>query len=154
MSGGPGTGVSPAAARALAEDPVLTLRMRASVRNLRLLRRLVREAATDAGCGEACARDIVIAIDEACQNVIRHGYGGDGKGDLIVEVRRDDQTVVFNLIDFAEPVDPKTVKPRDLDEIRPGGLGTHFISECMDHWSFTTPPPGAGNCLSMTKRIT
>ena len=30
-------------------------------------------------------------------------------------------------MDFAEPVDPDTIRPRDITEVRPGGLGVHLI---------------------------
>ncbi len=52
-----------------------------------------------------------------------------------------------------EPIDPKTVRPRDLDDVRPGGLGTHFIAEVMDDAKFERPPSGNGNLLIMVKRI-
>jgi sigma-B regulation protein RsbU (phosphoserine phosphatase) len=54
--------------------------------------------------------------------------------------------------DFAPPVDPETIKPRDLDDVRPGGLGTHFLREIMDTADFLPAPDGAGNLLRMTKK--
>ena len=45
------------------------------------------------------------------------------------------------------------MKPRDLDDVRPGGLGTHFMAEVMDRVEFLTPPEGGGNLLRMVKRI-
>jgi sigma-B regulation protein RsbU (phosphoserine phosphatase) len=45
------------------------------------------------------------------------------------------------------------IHPRPLDELRPGGLGTHFIRTVMDEVAFLPPPAGAGNLLQMTKRI-
>lgn len=103
--------------------------------------------------GEACVQDVVMAVDEACQNVIRHAYGEEAAGDMLIEVDREDDTLVFSLKDFAPPVDPKTVEPRDLAEIRPGGLGTHLIREVMDSSGFVEDPPGCGNLLRMVKRI-
>ncbi|MGA8259306.1 MAG: ATP-binding protein, partial [Arenicellales bacterium] len=57
------------------------------------------------------------------------------------------------LRDFAEPIDTSQVKPRPLDTIRPGGLGTHFMREVMDEVEFLPPPFGGGNLLRMVKRI-
>ena len=45
------------------------------------------------------------------------------------------------------------VKPRDLNDIRPGGLGTHFMRETMDEVEFLISPDGGGNLLRMTKQI-
>ena len=66
---------------------------------------------------------------------------------------RERDRVVLDIVDFAPPVDPRRVKPRALDDVRPGGLGTHFISECMDECEFRAAPEGAGNRLWMAKRI-
>ena len=134
-------------------EPVASLRVPARVASLKRVRRMVREAAAACGCSEACGRDVVIAVDEACQNVIRHAYGARGSGDIVVDVRRDGERIVVDIIDFAPPVDPAAIRSRPLDELRPGGLGTHFIRECMDRTEFRPPPPGAGNRLWMTKLI-
>ena len=120
---------------------------------LRLVRATVAELAVANGCTDRCVRDIVIAVDEACQNVIRHAYGGAPTGEIVLDVRRDQNHIFFDLIDHAAPVDKSKVKPRALNDIRPGGLGTHFIKECMDEAGFQTPPGGAGNLLRMVKRI-
>jgi len=134
-------------------DPVARLRVPANGASLKLVRRMVREAAEACGCSEACWRDIVIAVDEACQNVIRHAYGEREQGDLVVDVRREGDVVAINVVDFAPPVDTAAIRPRPLEELRPGGLGTHFIKECMDRIEFREPPPGAGNRLWMAKTI-
>ena len=52
-----------------------------------------------------------------------------------------------------DTVDPAKVKPRPLDEIRPGGLGTYFIQRIMDEFRFTVPESGKGNLLIMKKRL-
>ena len=142
-----------AVCQSLDGEPVVALRVPARATSLRLVRGLVREAAIACGCGDACARDIVIAVDEACQNVIRHAYGEDGGGDIIIDVRRQGERLEFNVVDFARPVDTTRVGPRALDDLRPGGLGTHFIRECMDQCEFRAPPQGAGNRLWMAKTI-
>ena len=64
-----------------------------------------------------------------------------------------DLRLVFDLVDFAPPVEVEKVRPRPLEVLRPGGLGTHFIRECMDETGFRPPPVGAGNRLRMVKRI-
>jgi len=134
-------------------ERVVSFRVPAEVPSLRLVRRLVREGASACGCGEACIRDVVIAVDEACQNVIRHAYGDTGHGDMVIELCRAGDRLVVNVLDFAPPVDASRVRPRALDELRPGGLGTHFIRMCMDASEFRQPPEGAGNRLWMEKKI-
>jgi sigma-B regulation protein RsbU (phosphoserine phosphatase) len=57
------------------------------------------------------------------------------------------------LRDFAPPVDPARIRPRPLDELRPGGLGTHLIRSTMDHTELGRPPSGPGNLLRMVKKF-
>lgn len=149
ISGGDPSG----AAEPIGGERVVEIRVVARPDRLRLIRSVVGEAATAVGCSAKCARDIVIAVDEACQNVIRHAYRGNPNGEIVVDVRREGDFIACNVVDFAEPVDVASVRSRALDELRPGGLGIHFITECMDEAGFRTPPGGAGNRLWMVKRI-
>jgi len=120
---------------------------------LKLVRSAVFDTAMLCGCSENVARDIVIAVDEACQNVIRHAYKGAPDGQVILDIGRDGDNMVLSLQDFAAPVDVSKIKPRDLDDLRPGGLGTHFINEMMDQVDFIAPPEGVGNLLRMVRKI-
>jgi sigma-B regulation protein RsbU (phosphoserine phosphatase) len=135
------------------DDCLLALRLEARVDQLRKIREAVREAVESCGCSAACAADIVMAVDEACQNVIRHAYCDDPGGAIELEIKRCGEDLVVSLQDFAPEVDPKEVRPRDLDEIRPGGLGTHLIREMMDSAEFIRPESGRGNLLRMVKQI-
>jgi sigma-B regulation protein RsbU (phosphoserine phosphatase) len=121
---------------------------------LRLVRAVVNEAGDATGCSGDCISQIVMAVDEACHNIIRHAYLGDPSGEIVVDIRRHDGAIAIHLLDFAAPVDVSRIKPRRLDKVKPGGLGTHFIQECMDEYGFLTPPDGAGNCLRLVKKIT
>ena len=120
---------------------------------LKKVRGKVRDTARLCGFSADAVHDIVLAVDEACQNVIRHAYGGSAEGEIILEIYRAGGDLVVLLRDFAEPTDVTTVKPRDLDDLRPGGLGTHFMTEVMDRVEFLPPPEGGGNLLRMVKRI-
>jgi sigma-B regulation protein RsbU (phosphoserine phosphatase) len=121
---------------------------------LRLVRAVVTEAGNANGCSGDCISQMVMAVDEACQNIIRHAYGGDPDGEIVVDIRRQDDRIAIHLLDFADPVDVSKIKPRSLDDVKPGGLGTRFIQECMDECGFLKPPDGAGNCLRLVKIIT
>lgn len=134
-------------------DLVMNLRVPARADRLKLIRRTVEETARLVGAGDAEAHDVVLAVDEACQNIVRHAYGDRDDGDIAIELRRLPGRIVVLLRDFAEPIDVSQVKPRPLDELRPGGLGTHFIREVMDQVDFLPPPFGGGNLLRMIKKI-
>ena len=135
-------------------ERIANMRIAARADCLRLVRAMVTEAGEANDCSGDCIRQMVMAVDEACQNIIRHAYQGDPGGEIVIDMRRQDDCIFIHLVDFAEPVDVDTIRPRRLDDVKPGGLGTHFIRECMDECSFLTPPDGTGNCLRMMKKIT
>jgi anti-sigma regulatory factor (Ser/Thr protein kinase) len=130
------------------------LRFPALPDRLSLVRALTRRASEQAGCREELTEQLVLAINEACMNIIQHAYKGNGRGEIVLEIFNNGGQLRFRLQDFAEPVDLDSVKPRDLDELRPGGLGTHFIREIMDDWKMGHLEGGRGNFLEMVKRIT
>ena len=121
--------------------------------SLALIRRTVEVGAQACGFPKEQAQDIVLAVDEACQNVVRHAYGGQGLGDIVVELRREQGGFHILIRDFAEPVDVDKIKPRELDDVRPGGLGVHFIREIMDRMDYLPPSDGQGNLLRLTKAL-
>ncbi len=96
----------------------------------------------------------VLAVNEACMNIIQHAYKNDATGEIILEIFKNREEVVFRLTDFAPPVDECAIKGREWGDLRPGGLGVHFICESMDDIKYRHLPDGAGNILEMTKKIT
>ena len=132
---------------------MLELRVQARPAELKTIRDAVRGCVDDCGCNQKSTADIVLAVDEACQNIIRHAYGGLSDGQIVIEIDHVGDKLIFSLTDFAPTIDPETIKPRDLDDVRPGGLGTHFIRHVMDETTFTKPPSGEGNLLRMVRRI-
>ncbi|HMM74688.1 MAG TPA: SpoIIE family protein phosphatase [Gammaproteobacteria bacterium] len=135
------------------EPPLLSLRIAADPRELAQIRTIVQEAAEAAGCGAKCVADIVMAVNEACMNIIQHAYKGDPAGTIDVEMRRDGEALEVWLRDHAPVVDPDDIKPRPLEELRPGGLGTFFIRAAMDDCTYGNLGACNGNYVRMTKRI-
>ena len=109
-------------------EPILELRVPARARELRRIREAVRKRVLACGAAPDCVHDVVMAVDEACQNDIRHAYGENRKGEIVLKIERQGDELVFSLMDFAPRIDPAKVRPRSLDDVRPGGLGTHLIS--------------------------
>ena len=137
-----------------AEEKLLELTIPAKAERLGLVRAVVKRAAEMAGCNSDLAEQLVIAVNEACMNVIQHAYQDlSTGGDIVLEIFSNGTQIRFRLVDFAAPVDLKKVKPRDLEDIRPGGLGVHFISEIMDEVSMGHLENGSGNFLEMEKII-
>ncbi len=141
---------------ALAPEPVQHLAhldLPAQPNRLKLIRRVVAESAALAGLSEDKSADLVLAVDEALQNVIRHAYRGPSDKPVDIDITREEGYLVVRITDYAPPVDQSRIRPRALDDVRPGGLGTHFIQSVLDGHQFEEPPPGAGNRLKLSLRI-
>ena len=134
-------------------DLVLEHRFRALAKVLCETRSAVRNSLTQCGYRSAMVEDVVLAIDEACQNIIRHAYRGETDEEIVLQIVRDGDALVISLRDYAPEVIQDRMKPRDLEDIRPGGLGCHLIQQVMDEVSVGRPPEGPGNILRMVKRI-
>ncbi|MCG8325982.1 MAG: ATP-binding protein [Thiotrichales bacterium] len=133
-------------------EKLLELRFQADADRLCLIRPLVKRVAEVVGCQCELADQLVLAVNEACMNVIQHAYKGDS-GEIILEILNNKKKLLFRLKDFAAPVDLDSIHPRELDDIRPGGLGTHFIREIMDECEMGHLEDRSGNYIEMTKRI-
>lgn len=94
--------------------------------------------------------DITLMVNEACMNVMQHAYDEDEQGEIMLN---NDGKLHFRLVDYAKPIDLSLVKPCVLDDLRPGGLGTHFINEIMDECDMGHLEEGKGNYLEMIKKI-
>ncbi len=105
------------------------------------------------GCQPDITDKLVIAVNEACMNVIQHAYKGDDSGEIVLEILNNNNRLLFRLQDYAAPIDLDSVKPRALKDIRPGGLGVHFIQEIMDECEMGHLEGGVGNYLEMIKKI-
>jgi serine/threonine-protein kinase RsbW len=114
----------------------------------------IGHAAAEAGLGDVESSRCQLAVDEACTNVIEHGYGGEDQGaiDLVCQVRSDD--LVITIHDHARPFDPSEVPPpklnASLDELKVGGLGIYFMRQVMDAVEFSYED--GGNKLVLVKR--
>ncbi len=75
---------------------------------------------------------VVRAVDEAFSNIITHTYNGKKNKSIVVILRALEDRLEVRLRDLGDKVDPNEITPRDLDDIRPGGLGVHLIRSSMD----------------------
>lgn len=123
----------------------------AEAERLRGMRAELRLALDRAGVAADLRDRLVLAVDEACCNIIRHAYAG-GSGDIVLSLHRDGDVLEFELRDDAPGVDPTRITPRDLAECRAGGLGVNFIDALMDGWRLQPRVGGVGNVLRMWKR--
>ena len=99
--------------------------------------------------------ELVLAIAEAAQNIVKHGYKGvEETGDRMeIKISLKEGELEIGFFDKGKAVVPGNVQHRKLDDIKPGGLGTFFIKEIMDAAVFKKDQKGWVNHLILTKKI-
>jgi len=101
--------------------------------NLKLVRQKIKEFITEYEFTKVDEFNVVLVIDESVQNVIRYAYEMDKTKKIIFNINKNHEDLIVKIRDFGKQVDISKIKPRDLDDVRPGGLGVHFIkSICKD----------------------
>ncbi len=140
--------------RPVAGDPHVKIDMLSQPRYLAGARAMIASLARRLGFGESDCAHVALALDEALCNVIKHGYE-----------KRDDQHIWISVgplegqccgirilvEDRGRQVEPADIRSRQLDDIRPGGLGVHIIHQGMDHVEYAKRD-GGGMSLLMEKR--
>ena len=115
----------------------------------------VARAAEEAGLDERATYAVQMAVDEACSNIIEHGYGGEDQGEIECTCRIDEDELTVILRDEGDSFDPTSVPDpnvaAELEDRKAGGLGIFFMRQLMDEVSFECSPE-TGNVLTMVKR--
>jgi len=140
----------------MTERPHIKVEMLSNPVYLAGVRDLVSVIAQRLGFGEADRAQIALAVDEALCNIIRHGY--DRRIDCPIWLHiwpiATDRGSVHGLRivieDEARQVEPHHIRGRDLDDIKPGGLGVHIIKEVMDEAVYEKRD-GGGMRLTLVK---
>lgn len=108
-----------------------------------------------AGFDDPTAYCVLLAVEEACSNIINHGYGGEGKGDIKCSCEVTDDELIITLRDWSETSCPTSVPEPDfavpLENLKLKGAGLILINKIMDEVHFESAPDN-GNVLVMVKR--
>ena len=120
--------------------------------SLKEIRNFAREVLTKDPIFENSKDDVVLALAEAAQNIVKHAYNGQPTGDKMrVEISFNEKQLIIELFDKGSPAIPQNIKPRKLDDIKAGGLGTFFIGQIMDEVVFKTSATDWVNHLILKK---
>ena len=92
---------------------------------------------------------IKLAIDEALQNIIRYAYDFDKTKNIKITLEKiSDVSIKAELRDYGTRVSENQIKPRELNDVRPGGLGIHFIKNIAKKMSYEHQEDG-GTLLTL-----
>lgn len=129
---------------------VVTLIVPSHPKFLYVMRSALYPLVIGAGFPKKDARKIVLAVDEACSNIIKYAYEGDHSRTIALNVSVGQDKLVVVLKDSGKKPDIASISPRKLDDIRPGGLGTFFMAAAFDTIEYDTSGP-SGTVLTLIK---
>lgn len=142
------------------EGLLLRLELRSDPSLLCAVRGAVERLTEGFGFSAEECRAVTRAVDEALTNIIRHSYQGASDRPIELKIRATRQLpegreaaegLEILLSDHGPAVDPEKLCGRELDDVKPGGLGLHFIKQSMDIVEFQRAD--GANCLRLVKFV-
>lgn len=116
--------------------------IKSSTDNLTIIRDFTKSAAEECGFSEETVGKIILAVDEACTNIIKHAYHNSPHGDIKISTKLDNSKLSISITDHGEHFDPTGIPDPDLREYykqkRVGGLGMYLIKKLMDEVMYQT----------------
>ena len=132
------------------------LRVKSKTENLSVVRDFVSENALNAGINLATVENIMLAVDEACTNIIKHAYKSSPEGEIIINIEYSKNKFTITIIDYGKSFEPDRVPLPDLQkyyrEHKVGGLGIYLMRSLMDDVKYTSVP-GKYNQVLLSKNI-
>ena len=123
--------------------------------SLKEVRTFSRETFEKINLNQELKDELVLAIAEAAQNIVKHGYKGveETNDRMEIKISLSENHLEIGFYDKGKPVVAGNVQHRKLDDIKPGGLGTFFIKQIMDEAVFKKDQQGWVNHLVLSKKI-
>jgi serine/threonine-protein kinase RsbW len=119
---------------------------------LKNIREFIIDSCRDFPISETKVNEIVLGVDEACANVIRHGYHMSKKGCLEIVISSDAEHALFMIKDVCSKITDQQLTPKKEDLCKPGGMGLcliHYVAEKVR----LIPHKGKGNWLELTVKF-
>jgi len=110
--------------------------VKSSTDNLSLIRDFTKSAAEESGFTDEAIGKIILAVDEACTNIIKHAYKFSSEGNISISIKFNGSKFVISIIDSGVNFNPKVVPDPDIKKYHQqrkiGGLGMFLMKKLMD----------------------
>lgn len=133
-----------------AKPPPWNLSIPSDLGLLPLVRSFVEAACSVAGCDGRTTDAVVMATDEAVNNIMRHAHRGHPEATIQIQCFLHPDSIEVHLLDEGEPFDLAAVPHLDPSELRIGGRGVFLMRALMDELT-CQPRAEHGNTLRMVK---
>ena len=122
--------------------------------NLKHVRTFCREVFEKLEINQELKDELVLAIAEAAQNIVKHAYNNEKTEDKMeIKISVEDGHLEIGFYDKGRPVEKEKIRHRKIDDIKPGGLGTFFIQQIMDAVVFKEGEKPWINHLVLSKNL-
>ncbi len=132
------------------------IELKSKTENLKIIREFVSDFAKEKGFSVKEISDMILAVDEAATNIIKHAYGFDEDKEIIVNVKLENNKLEISLIDFGKKFDPDKAKLPDIKESlklkKSGGLGIYLMKKLMDDVIYEIDNPNYNKITLIKKR--
>lgn len=116
---------------------------KSSTDNLSSIRDFVKSAAQQVGFSKDISGNIILAVDEAVTNVIKHAYKYSDEGKILVSISFIKNKFSVSISDKGTHFNSKLIRDPDLEEYykqkRVGGLGMFLMKKLMDDVKYSQP---------------
>lgn len=116
---------------------------------------LKEHLASTPGVTDEVLYDVQLAVDEACTNIITHGYAGLDPGSIILDLEVHPRQLTVTITDFGHSFEPDSTPIPDVDapieERELGGFGLFFIQQSMDEMDYQVTEDG--NKMILTRYL-
>jgi serine/threonine-protein kinase RsbW len=119
--------------------------------NLAIMRTEVRKFLESYPFSEKERMLMVLGVDEACTNIIRHAYELRADQPIALSMEGLRKCVRMRLRDYGAQVPMHRMRGRNHDQIEPGGLGLHLIKAAFDQVDYILKARGTE--LVLTKNL-
>jgi serine/threonine-protein kinase RsbW len=134
------------------ESPPWSLTIPSDLRLLALARAFIEAVCQVAGLDERDTNAVVLATDEATNNVMRHAHRDRPNAQLLIQCFVGEDRLEIRLHDEGEPFDLAAVPHMNPAELRVGGRGVFLMRRLMDELT-VEPRLDHGNTLRMVKHL-
>ena len=136
--------------------PEISKTILSRTQNLEEVREFVSKAARQFGFPGEDIENIILAVDEACTNIIKHAYKNAPDKEIEIHIIRNKKTFEIKIFDKGATFDPTTLRVPDLKEHlsqhRRGGLGVFLMKKLMDNVEYKFMP-GRPNEVRLKKYL-
>ena len=132
------------------------LKITSRTENLSVIREFIHAAAAQVGMNSGETEDIILAVDEACTNIMKHAYKSYPDGIILLKLKYSEHKFTIIIVDYGNSFHPENVPDPDLQKYykqhRVGGLGMYLMKTLMDEVKYSSVP-GKYNEVYLTKYL-